>query len=998
MKKCALFLFLFITSIHTALAQASLSETLPEYTLHHARDLFDQKLYSLSLASARQYLAAGIDPAKTLPSSFIDEARYIIAVSLLRIDAPFATDSAELYLAATVQPAFRQRVSFAMAQYYFRHQIPQKAILQYELAGLKNLSNDEIAEQKFELAYCYFSTAQYDRARPMLASIIEIPGKYYNPGNYYYALLAYNEKDYPVALRSFERIANLPEYSTTAPYYIAEVNYYMGQRDKALAEAQRLMNAPQKNYYDKELHLLAAQILFERSDYKAAIPYFEFYYKNTDKVRKDELYEMGYSYYQTAAYDNAIDKLKELTDIQDSLGQTAMYILGDSYLKMGDKNSARNAFLFASDMDFVPLLRENALLLGGKLSYETNHNEDATTALETYIRAYPHSPSMSEARTLLTDLLNKTKNFSAAYALSIEISRTDEASKRFFQRAAYGYGLQKLQTGALDSAKTLFEESIEHSVNTGDEASAYFWLSDVAYRQQHYEEAIRLSNNFLKIDSGKNFVAGHGSAISDANAYLTMGYASMALKKYADAEKYFAFAGNSHDHALIAADARLRQADAAFMQKKYAAAMVLYDQAINTARDKDYAAFQKAVLLGLLGKTSLKISALQSLAMEGTGSYPFQARYELANTYIEQDKYQPALAELKLITATDNPYTARALLKTGFAHQQLSNPDLAIGDYSRVVAAYPSTSERQSALDALRSLYVETHRPEAYSRFLMDNHIISSSPDIDSAYFSSAQSLYTANAYRDAVAAFAKYLLQFPDGIFVIQAHYYRAEGEMHLKDDRAALTDYAYIANMSRNDYTLTSTRQTALLYNRLGAYDSSGKYYQRLFEISESSTDKINALRSSLSAYSHTTDSTATFELADSLLALAPGDEQATLVKANALSALGRDAEATALYQFLGNAKDPAIGAEAGYHLADHYRKQGDIKNAEENAVNAVKKFPGQEKWNVRAYFLVTDILVQQKDFFNAKATLRSIIRNTKDPALVKDAKARLDKIRSN
>jgi TolA-binding protein len=44
----------------------------------------------------------------------------------------------------------------------------------------------------------------------------------------------------------------------------------------------------------------------------------------------------------------AIEGFKQLSGKDDSLSQHAMYLLGDAYLKTGQKANARNAFLFCS--------------------------------------------------------------------------------------------------------------------------------------------------------------------------------------------------------------------------------------------------------------------------------------------------------------------------------------------------------------------------------------------------------------------------------------------------------------------------------------------------------------------------------------------------------------------------------------------------------------------------------------------------------------------------
>ena len=48
------------------------------------------------------------------------------------------------------------------------------------------------------------------------------------------------------------------------------------------------------------------------------------------------------------------------------------------------------------------------------------------------------------------------------------------------------------------------------------------------------------------------------------------------------------------------------------------------------------------------------------------------------------------------------------------------------------------------------------------------------------------------------------------------------------------------------------------------------------------------------------------------------------------------------------------------------------------------------------VKSFLLLADILVQQKDYFNAKATLQSIIKNCKIPELKNQANEKLKEVK--
>ena len=80
---------------------------------------------------------------------------------------------------------------------------------------------------------------QFNDAKPLFESIAQIPSdpNYYD-ANYYYGYIAFAEKNYAQALTSFKIIEKQPKYQPIIPYYIAEIYYYRGEKDEALAYAE----------------------------------------------------------------------------------------------------------------------------------------------------------------------------------------------------------------------------------------------------------------------------------------------------------------------------------------------------------------------------------------------------------------------------------------------------------------------------------------------------------------------------------------------------------------------------------------------------------------------------------------------------------------------------------------------------------------------------------------------------------------------------------------
>ncbi|MCB0698923.1 MAG: tetratricopeptide repeat protein, partial [Chitinophagaceae bacterium] len=688
-----------------------------------AEEQFAQEQYRSAMQSADAYLQQSTSVTDPRQHYENDKAGYFSSVAALKLNIVNCEEKAVQFIKQTANPVYKQRTAYALAQFCFEKQMLDNAIEYYELAGISNLNNKEVISAKFELAYCYFNRGRFAEAEPLLASVHQLDGKYFTAGNYYYGLLAYNQNKYAEALDAFKAIEHNREYTAIVPYYIAEIYYFTGNKDKALQDALRLIRRPEKSFYHNELHLLAAQIYFEAKDYAEALPYFEYFYDHTDRIRKEDLYEMAYTYYRLSDWENAVDNFKQLSDTRDSLGQSSMYLLGDCYLKINDKKSARNAFSICADMPFNQKQKEAALFLTAKLSYELGYNVDAIYNINILLADFPGSRHQNEAKTLLSELLIKTHNYAEAYKALQDVTDNSEAYHRVYQKVAYSYALQQMQLGNNSFADSLLSRSLKHRADATYTAAAQFWKSELAYGMGKFDDALTYGRTFIDNDRGAQWVEYLSPQATDRNAFTTMGYASMKLAHFTDAQEYFSRAKNSTDAAndsIFVVSSTLREADAVFMQKDYKKAIELYDAVIASGySDVDYAHFQKATILGLEGEYKKKEHILNDLINnEPPSRYANAARYELGLSYIEQNKYTAAVNIMMPLTEAYEVrnMAPKAWMKIGFAYQQARKPAQAIEAYKKIAIEYPTSEERPAALDALKSLYIQAGQPEAYAQ------------------------------------------------------------------------------------------------------------------------------------------------------------------------------------------------------------------------------------------------------------------------------------------
>jgi hypothetical protein len=75
-----------------------------------------------------------------------------------------------------------------------------------------------------------------------------------------------------------------------------------------------------------------------------------------------------------------------------------------------------------------------------------------------------------------------------------------------------------------------------------------------------------------------------------------------------------------------------------------------------------------------------------------------------------------------------------------------------------------------------------------------------------------------------------------------------------------------------------------------------------------------------------------------------------------------------------------------------------QNKFADAEKAAFDVIKKSGSYELWVTKSYILLGDVYYAQKDFFNAKATYKSVSENSGLKELKAEAEAKLLKVEAD
>lgn len=973
----------------------------PEEKFKEAKEYFQKEQYSLAYPLFRELQHDVRETDKANTAITVQEINYYTVVCALKQNEERAEDEAQEYINLQKNNARVQMMSFHLAEYYFLNEKFGNAIEQYNQTNIANLSNRELADMKFHQGYSYFNLQNFAKAKPLFNSIRTIKDDpNYMDANYYYGFLAFRDKQYSEALESFKIVENEKNYETVVPYYIAQIYYIQGKKDEAINYIQqKLASGSSSQYYDLELKQLIGHAYFEKREYAKALPYLEDYVGRSKKVRREDLYELSYCYYQANNYTKAIDGFKQLSGKDDSLSQHAMYLLGDAYLKTGQKSNARNAFLFCSANSSNPDQKEIAKYQYAKLSYELGYQDEAINSLISFLADYPNSKYNAEAKELMIDMLTKTNNFKDAQAMLESMDKPSENAKRLYPRILYGRATEMINDGRLADADALLSKVLADPNNAAVRPMAYFWKGEIGYRNNQLDTAIKYYQLYVSAGSP---ASGEANAI---NARYNLGYSYLRKENYPVAQTYFEpLAKNpALNTDAFTQDAYIRTADCYYMGKNYTAAKAMYDNVIKLSWPaEDYATFQNAMLAGVRSPSE-KISLMNTMMRKFPASaLVTDANMEVANTYMGEEKFRESIPYLENVIKNSNISTVvpQAILRMGTAYYNIDNNAEAMKQFRILIDKYPNSPEAEDALDNIKTIYLEDGKPDEYADFMRQIGRPLNVDTEDSLTYHAAEKLYDDQKLNDALNAFNNYLQRFPDGAHVLDANFNRAEIYNAKKDWNNALPAYEAVTTNAPNQYAERSALTAARIsFFELKNYARAEAFYTQLKQLAAGQENKLEAMRGLLRCQYQQEKWAEAVENAKELTAAkgssADDKSLANMAIAKSYEVSGQFDLAISNFKSVVQTNKAALAAEARYEIATCWLQLNKLSEAEKAAFETINKSGSYDYWITKAYILLGDIYFKQKDYFNAKATLQSVVENTINAELKAEAQEKLARV---
>ncbi len=944
------------------------------------KELFSQRKFAASLVYFNRFL----EQKKVADSEKIQEAHYYIACEAYEMRRENAATLLGNYLQNYPYTQFKDKVYLMLGNLSFQKKKYKKALVFYDNVTDRRLSDEEAAELNFNQGYSYLAIEDYSKAMSYFKQLRGKKSKYANSAAYYYSYCQYSQKNYDAALEGFLAIKDQAEFSAFVPYYIIQIYYYKKDYDNLIPYAEKVLSENPSAPNNVEVNRILGEIAYQRNDYQKTIEYLKAYAKGNPKVMRNDMYILGMSYFNVFDFKNAANSLTKVTSVKDSLSQNAYLHLGHSYVQLENKNNARMSYRTASEMDFDKKVKEEAAYNYILTTFETTTPfGESIKAFEAFLNEFPDSEYKQRVTENLITAYMSSKNFNAARESLDNFKALSPAMKDVKAYILFQLGTEEFVKAYYDNAIQDFNNSLELATPDFNDAQVYYWRAESHYRNEDYELARKDYQTFFSKKGANLFPEYNLANYAIAYTYFQNKQYKESLPSFKDYVK-----GETNKKAPTYSDALDRIADVYFMGRNFNEAEKYYDLSIQTgSRSGDYAAYQKALVLGLLKNYNGKVTGMKELQTKYPKSdYQDDSYYEMGRAYVLLEKREKALEAYRTLIEKFplSPLARKAALEIGMLYYNAGDYDKAIEAYKKVVAAYPNSEETRTALETLEAIYVEKNAVSEYFDYTKSKGLeVADANKEDSLTYLAAERLYMKSNIISATDAFENYLTNFcPGGRSCINARFYLADCYYSTSKMLKAMEQYKTLSELAGNPFMETVlVRLSQISYDQKD-YETALVSFKQLQQVAQEK-ENINAAKIGVLRCSYLlNDAETTVGIATDIISNEELNEQLDLEAryylAKAYIQKGEKAKAQPELAVVAKDLRTESGAESKYLMADYEFISGNDKKAEEIISDFIAKGTPHQYWLARAFVLLSDIYIYRKDDFQAKQYLLSLQAN--------------------
>lgn len=994
-------------------------------------------------------------------TSSLEKAEGYKVLCIIALEQSNVTSNVNAFQKKYPTSSLLSKIKYEYGNYLINKEKYATAIKVYNSLGTKQLSDAEKSTVKFNKAYALFKTDQKEDASKLFSEIIKDPQT--TPSNsqaakYYKGYIAYSNENFKEAIPLLEQSASDIRFSHLSQYYILDSKFMLKDYDYVIRKGSQMVDDNVKQFEDEKSKIqefdleelfpedtlgsedatiaeeklkeekrmkeqkaknqtnglaigkmarLVAEAYYQKNDLKQAAKYFGIYTNYIDEMSREDRLLCGTLAYKTGDWDNAAKNLSLACTPDDSITQSASYTLADTYIKLKNKEEALKAFQKAAELEYDPVIQEDAAYNSAKLNFDLTGQ---TALLEEYIHNHKvNSKKSDEVYGYIAANAIKNKDYDYALSALSKIKNKNSVDNLNLQKANLFKGSSLLSAGSNHLAYGYLQKALSGS-NSSLSNLSNLLISECLYRDGKYKESLSILNSLKQNESFKN-------TKEYPMAFFNSGYNYFKMRDFTNAEQnleeYLILTQSEQNTSNpLAQEAKLRIADCRFLQKDYPIAIKMYKKIVNTStaepREADmYPILQMAIAQGLSGSTVDKIATLKHYT--GT-EYKYnkqysEALYELAKAQVQHKEEGPAITTLiKLVyNPPDSLYYAQALLDIAMINANRQSYDAAINYCDKLIDYAPNSKEGEAALNTLENIYRAKDTPEEYYYYLQKKGLeLDKTPEEREAMvFNAARQIYLTRKYETAIGALKNYVDQFPEGANNTEALYYIADSYKNLGDQKKAARYFDAVIEKGYSPYLEAATLNYANICYINQQYAPAIENYLRLESSSRSLANKVLALSGLTKSYYQNKEFENAISKANELYVasmqnnLIKEKEEALYYKTKSLLAQGFIDDAGSVLQMVSANPNSSYGAEANYLLILKTYNRGNFEDVENLVFTFSDTKTEQTYWLAKSFIVLGDAYAEKGNIKQALATYESIRDNyTGDDDIQEVVKERIEK----
>jgi TolA-binding protein len=981
MKK--ILILLCIAFALTLSAQRTARYVAPERLFLEGKELFDMQNYSGAidkLADFKKLENAGAD--------LYQEADFLLACCAYNQGLPQAADMLKEYVSSYPDNRHEHEANYYIGALHFGKSEYERALFWLNEADVDMLPPSMQESHTYYLAFSHMQMGDINKARAYFVSIRQEGKEYKDAAAYYVAYIDYSNQRYADALAELTPLKENPEYREQAQYLITQISFMQGKYDKVIAEGEDLLANYPKSGNNAEIYRMAGSSYYHAGNEDKAVDYLARYVNSVDAPLRGDLYILGVCHFNREEYSNAANYLSRTVREDDELSQNANFYLGQSYLKLNDKNRARLAFEAAANASFDLQIKEAAMYNYALVIHETAFTGfgESVKVFENFLNLFPQSKYADKVNDYLVEVYLTTRNYQAALTSIEKIARPGRKILEAKQSVLFQLGTQAFANTDMDKALGYFNRAIEMGdYHSDSRIGAFFWRGETYYRMDRFDDAIADYRTYTGNTRQRN-------TDMYSLAWYNIGYSYFRQQKYAEAlnhfRQYTSLETNRKSEAY--ADAFNRIGDCYFYNRQLALAEENYNRAATILPSAgDYALFQKGYVLGLGKDYRGKIASLDKLLSSFPNSqYAPDALYERGRSHVLLGNGPQAAESFETLIRRfpQNSQARRAGLQLGLLYYNSNNLQKAAGAYKSVINNYPGSEEARVALQDLKSVYIELDDIGGYASYVntIDGAMRMGASEQDSLTYLAAERLFMRNDFDAARRSLVNYLQSFPGGAFAVQANYHLARVYFAGKNYQDAKRHFNMVIESGDTRFAEDAWARKAEIEYTEQDYPAALESFRRLQSVAEDPANLSAARLGIMRCAWQTENWEDALTAAETILKgskLSPEVIVETrYVRAKAYAGLRQPNRALPDLQELSKDTRTVQGAEAKYLLAQHYFNNNDNARAEKELTNFIENGTPHSYWLARGFILLADIYIRLNDDFKARQYLNSLRTNYK------------------